>query len=153
MALREILQVPDERLRTVCAPVEVIDDALRTLASDMLETMYAATGRGLAAPQVGAFRRLFVMDAGWKDGTPEPRIFVNPQVVAVSDDLATGEEGCLSIPGDPVLVSRPADVTLRWMDLDRTIQDAVFTGFEAVCVQHETDHLDGMLCTDRAEDA
>ena len=143
--------MPDAALRTPCAPVGVIDDAVRTLAADMLETMYAATGRGLAAPQVGALCRVFVMDATWKDGTPEPRVFVDPEIVRVSEETATGEEGCLSIPGDPVIVTRPAEVTVRWTDLDGEPREEVFTGFGAVCVQHETDHLDGILCTDRME--
>ena len=115
--------------------------------------MYAATGRGLAAPQIGVLRRLFVMDATWKDGEATPRVFINPEVVRASEEMASCEEGCLSIPGDPVEVTRPAEVTLRWMALDGSACEESFAGFEAVCVQHETDHLDGILCTDRGEPA
>jgi peptide deformylase len=151
MALHPIVQVPDPVLRGVAASVENIDE-VRDLARDMLETMYAAPGRGLAAPQVGLPLRLFVMDVGWKEGAPAPRVFVNPEVLGVSDETATREEGCLSIPGRVSRVTRPAEVALRWLDLDGAVQEDTFGGFAATCVQHEIDHLDGILCTDREEE-
>lgn len=142
--------MPDDLLRVECAPVVVFDDDLVRLAKDMLATMYAAPGRGLAAPQVGVTSRLFVMDVTWKDGDPAPQVFVNPEIVATSPEEVTQDEGCLSIPGDLVPVTRPAEVSLRWHGLDGLMQRADFTGFAAACVQHEIDHLDGILCTDYA---
>lgn len=131
-----------------------LNDRVRQLAADMVETMYDAPGRGLAAPQVGEALRLFVMDSGWKDGAARaPRVFINPSFVERSADLAVNEEGCLSIPGVPVDVSRPASVKMRWTDLDGAAQEQTFEGFEAVCVQHEADHLDGILNVDLASEA
>lgn len=141
--------LPDPVLRAICAPVVAFDASLATLAADMLETMYAAPGRGLAAPQVGVTQRVFVMDATWKDGTPSPQVFVNPEILQVSDRTVTQPEGCLSIPGDVTQVCRPDQVRLRWQDLDASWHEADFTGFEAACTQHELDHLDGILITDK----
>lgn len=149
MALRPILTVPNSVLRRTCPPAEAFDEDLARLASDMLETMYAAPGRGLAAPQVGVALRLFVMDATWKEGVPDPRVLVNPVVLSVSDRREAREEACLSIPGRVALVSRPAAVTLAWQDLDGLPRRGDFEGFAAVCAQHELDHLDGVLCIDR----
>lgn len=143
-----ITRFPDPVLRRPCTPVPAIDADLRQLAADMLETMYAAPGRGLAAPQVAVTLRLFVMDCTWKDGTPSPRVCVNPEIVAASDTLATNIEGCLSIPGVPAQVARPNWVVLRWTDLEGTRHQARLEGFEAVCAQHELDHLNGRLCID-----
>jgi peptide deformylase len=109
-----------------------------------------STGRGLAAPQVGLSLRLFVMDAGWREGAPEPRAFVNPEVAWASEETETREEGCLSIPDRLVRVARPARVGLRWRGLDGAPHEGSFEGFAAACVQHEIDHLDGVLCIDRA---
>ena len=148
MAVLPILQVPDIRLSQVADEVSVFDDALVALADDMLATMYAASGRGLAGPQVGALSRVFVMDATWKDTTPSPVVFVNPEIVSVSDQMSTMAEGCLSIPGDLVDVTRPAALTLRWRDVDGGFLEASFDGFSAACVQHEIDHLNGILITD-----
>lgn len=148
MALLPILRFPDPRLRRPCLPVTRIDDDLRQLAADMLETMYAAPGRGLAGPQVGALLRLFVMDPTWKEGTPSPRVCLNPEIVAASDETATREEGCLSIPGVPCLVTRPAEIALRWTDLSGVVLEERLTGFAATCAQHELDHLHGRLCID-----
>ena len=148
MALRPIVTVPDPVLRAVCAPVTAFDGALAALAVDMFDTMYAAPGRGLAAPQVGLGLRLFVMDAGWKDGAPDPRVFVNP-VVTPGPDRATGPEGCLSIPDTPCTVTRATTVRVDWQDLTGAPQSGTFDGFAAICIQHEADHLDGILCTDR----
>ena len=143
----EVVCHPDPRLREVCAPVtgDVAD-----LSRDMLATMYAAPGRGLAGPQVGAMLRLFVMDASWKEGLPDPRVFVNPGIVAVSDETDVAEEGCLSIPGVPRRVRRPVTCTLAFDGPDgRRRED--FAGFAARCVQHEMDHLDGVLILDHPE--
>lgn len=147
--IRQIVTLPDPGLREVAAPVERFDEGLAALAADMLETMYDAPGRGLAAPQVGISLRLFVMDVAWKEGAPEPRVFVNPELIGASDEVATREEGCLSIPGRVSRVTRPARVTLRWRELDGSVSAGAFDGFAATCVQHEMDHLDGVLCIDR----
>ena len=143
-----ILRWPDARLSTTCAPA-VLSDALQALAEDMLQTMYAAQGRGLAAPQVGRLVRLFVMDIGWKDGARPPVAMVNPEVLRVSDERASGPEGCLSIPGPLTVVERAAEVRLRWTGLDGAAREEDFAGFASVCVQHEIDHLDGILTLDR----
>jgi peptide deformylase len=151
MTVRDILLWPDTRLSTSCAPVTEITKEIATLAEDMLDTMYAAPGRGLAAPQIGAMHRLFVMDEGWKDGAPEPRVFLNPEVAARSVSKSTREEGCLSLPGISVDVARPESVTLRWTDLDGTTREEAFSGFAAACVQHEIDHLDGVVTLDHLD--
>ena len=145
--LLPILRWPDPRLSQVCAPA-VPDDDLRTLAADMLETMYAAPGRGLAAPQVGRLVRMFVMDVDWKTGTPAPMVFVNPEIELLGERV-TGPEGCLSIPGPVTEVERAAQVRVRWTALDGTAHEAAFDGFAAICIQHEYDHLDGILTLDR----
>lgn len=130
------------------------DDRTRRLAADMIDTMYDAPGRGLAAPQVGENLRLFVMDCHWKDGADRaPQVFLNPAITWRSDDEAVNEEGCLSIPGAPVDVRRPASVRMAWTDLDGAVHERTFVGFEATCVQHETDHLDGVLNVDLASAA
>ena len=148
MSLLGIRTVPDDILRVICDPIVVFDAALDKLATDMLETMYAAPGRGLAAPQMGRSIRLFVMDETWKEGAPSPTIFVNPEILSVSDALETLDEGCLSIPGELTAVTRPAQVTMRWRAIDGIKQEGTFQGFAAACVQHEIDHLNGILCTD-----
>lgn len=151
--IRPIVQVPDPVLREVAEPVQAFDEGLRALVDDMLATMYDAPGRGLAAPQVGLGLRLFVMDVGWKEGAPDPRVFVNPEIVGASEEAVMREEGCLSIPGRLSRVTRPAEVGLRWRDLDGAEREGTFEGFAATCVQHEIDHLDGILCIDREEPA
>lgn len=143
-----ILRWPDPRLSTPCRPA-VLDDGLRALAADMLETMYAACGRGLAAPQVGRPERVFVMDIGWKDGSPLPVVMVNPEMLQLSEQRIAGPEGCLSIPGPTTIVERAAEVRLRWTDLEGALQEELLTGFAAICAQHEHDHLDGILTLDR----
>ena len=150
MALRPILQWPDARLQTVCAPV--VGD-VRALAADMLDTMYNAPGRGLAAPQLGALLRLFVMDATWKDGVYAPQVFINPQIKWLSDSHASGPEGCLSLPGLTADVTRATSLRMTWTDLDGTPQDQTLTGFAAICAQHEYDHLDGILTLDHMDPA
>lgn len=148
MAVRPIVMHPDEMLRRVCDPVTA-GDAVALLAEDMLETMYAAKGRGLAAPQVGVPWRVFVFDAAWKSGTPEPFVCLNPEVEPLGAEMRRGAELCLSIPERPVDVTRPARVRLRWQGLDGMPVARDFTGDAAVIVQHETDHLDGRLIIDR----
>ena len=151
--MRRIVQIPDPVLRQTASPVEAFDEGLKALARDMLETMYEAPGRGLAAPQVGLPVRVFVMDVAWKDGDPDPQVFVNPEVLGTSEEQVTREEGCLSISGRVSRVTRPAEVALRWQDLGGEWQEDTFDGFAATCVQHELDHLDGVLCIDREEPA
>ena len=149
--IRPILQHPDPLLRRRCAPVGAVTDEVRALAADLMETMYAAPGRGLAAPQVGVLSRLFVVDVAWRDGPPEPMAFVDPRIVGACEETATGVEACLSIPDRPMRVARPAWVVLRWTDLDGLPQEGRFEGAWSVCVQHELDHLDGVLILDRGE--
>ncbi|MCC5973646.1 MAG: peptide deformylase [Rubellimicrobium sp.] len=149
MSLRPILIHPDPRLKTVCKPVPGIDDDIRRLADDMLETMYDAPGIGLAAPQVGVTLRLLVMDCV-KDpeAEPHPLVLINPEILAVSDTRSVYEEGCLSIPEHFADVERPAEATVRWTTLDGETREQTFTGLWATCVQHEIDHLNGRLFID-----
>ncbi|WP_050928641.1 peptide deformylase [Aestuariivita boseongensis] len=149
MSLREIVKWPDPRLSTPCDPVEEITDAIRTQAEDMLETMYAAPGRGLAAPQIGVMNRVFVTDVSWKEGTPDPQVFINPDILEASETVAEADEGCLSIPGITTRVTRPDRVHLVWTSLEGARVSQVFTGFAAACVQHELDHLNGIVTLDR----
>ncbi len=128
MAMRPILILPDPRLRKVAEPVGTIDAALRALAEDMLETMYEAPGIGLAAPQIGVMKRLFVMDCAGKDEAPAPMVFVDPELVRASEEELVSEEGCLSIPEVYEDVSRPARVRLRWTDLDGKTPRGRFRG-------------------------
>ena len=147
---RAILLHPDPRLKAACDPVDDLSDELRALADDMLETMYAAPGIGLAAPQVGVLRRLIVLDCVKEDGAaPRPMAMFNPQVVAASDETSVYEEGCLSIPEHYAEVTRPAEVTVRWIDPDGAERQEDMAGLWATCVQHEIDHLDGRLFIDR----
>ena len=144
MAVLPILKWPDARLTQRSAEVAQIDD-IRDLARDMLDTMYDAAGRGLAAPQVGVFQRLFVMDAGWKAGQSCPVVMINPDILWMSDTRLSGPEGCLSIPGIAPEVKRAERVRVRWTDLEGQVAEAELDGFAAVCVQHEFDHLDGIV--------
>ena len=150
---REILTVPDPALRAVCAPVEVFGPELAALADEMFAAMYDATGRGLAAPQVGVLQRIFVMDAGWKDGASDRLVAVNPTVSALGAERVVRDEVCLSIPDRVTAVSRPARVAMRWQDLAGAWHEAEFEGPAATILQHERDHLDGILCTDIGEPA
>ncbi|WP_238366794.1 peptide deformylase [Mesobacterium pallidum] len=146
---RPILIHPDPRLKKVCAPVSDITDEGRALADDMLETMYAAPGIGLAAPQVGVMDRLIVLDCEKDDEVaPKPLVMFNPEILQASDDLSVYEEGCLSIPDQYAEVTRPAEVRVRWLDRDGNEQERDFDGLWATCVQHEIDHLDGRLFID-----
>ena len=149
MTVRPILIHPDPRLKKVAALVAEITDDLRHAAQDMLETMYDAPGIGLAGPQIGLMQRIIVMDCV-KDPEQQPRpvVLINPEVVWSSDTHSTYEEGCLSIPDQYAEVERPAEVKVRWLDLDGQGQEEHFSGLWATCVQHEIDHLDGKLFID-----
>jgi peptide deformylase len=147
--IRPILIHPDPRLKKVCAPVADLSDELRKLADDMLETMYDAPGIGLAAPQIGVLDRLIVMDCVKEPGeTSRPLVMFNPEVIASSDQTNVYEEGCLSIPEQYAEVTRPAEVTVRWIDRNGNEQQEDFAGLWATCVQHEIDHLNGKLFID-----
>ncbi|NOC85700.1 peptide deformylase [Ruegeria sp. HKCCD6228] len=146
---RTILIHPDPRLKKVCAPVSDLTDELRTLADDMLETMYDAPGIGLAAPQIGVLERLIVLDCIKEEGeTPRPLIMFNPQVIASSEETNVYEEGCLSIPDQYAEVTRPKVVDVTWMDEKGNLRQETFDGLWATCVQHEIDHLNGKLFID-----
>ncbi|MGJ8615236.1 MAG: peptide deformylase [Sulfitobacter sp.] len=148
MSVLPIVIWPDLRLAETCAPIEDITPEIERLAADMLETMYAAPGRGLAGPQVGAMQRIFVMDAGWKEGKSDPIVCLNPMLQEVSEDRVTNSEGCLSIPGVSADISRPAQVQMVWTGLNGGRYVQSFEGFAAACVQHELDHLDGVVTFD-----
>ncbi|VCU59792.1 Peptide deformylase [Tritonibacter mobilis] len=147
MSLSPIVKWPDPRLTAVCAPVAEGED-LSGLIANMLETMYDAPGRGLAAPQVGVLKRLFVMDVDWKDGARNPVVMVNPDILWRATETAEGEEGCLSIPGLTTLVTRPTEIRVRWYDAGNAVNEQCFDGFAARCIQHEYDHLDGRVTFD-----
>ncbi|MEQ6249089.1 peptide deformylase [Sulfitobacter sp. HNIBRBA3233] len=151
MSVLPIVKWPDPRLSETCAPVEQITPGIERLAADMLETMYDAPGRGLAAPQVGAMLRMFVMDIGWKEGNSDPLVCINPMLQEVGEDRETGPEGCLSIPGVSADVSRPTTVQMVWTGLDGGRYVQAFSGFGAICVQHELDHLDGVVTFDHLD--
>src|SRR5712672_3203226 len=144
MALREILILPDKRLRLVCEPVKTIDREIKTLVADMFETMYEAPGIGLAAIQVGVPRRVVTMDLAEK----EPRVFINPEILWTSEEKATYEEGCLSIPEFYEDVERPAQVRVKYLDLEGKENEVDASGLLATCLQHEIDHLNGVLFID-----
>ena len=168
MAIREILEVPDPRLKQVSKPVETFDDGLRTLVADMFETMYDAPGIGLAAIQIGVPLRVLVIDLQPEDPDAEPevctahgdhhhthqpvkrepQVFINPEILGVSDELSVYSEGCLSVPEVYAEVERPAAFRARWQDLDGEVHEADLTGLMATCLQHEMDHLEGILFID-----
>ena len=148
MALRDILVVPDPILKKVSDRVDVVDDDLRALMDDMLETMYAAPGIGLAAIQIGVAKRVIVMDLAKQDEPKEPRYFVNPEILWASEETQPYEEGCLSVPEIYDEVERPAHVKLRYLDYHGKTVEEDAEGMYAVCIQHEMDHLDGVLFID-----
>jgi peptide deformylase len=152
MALREIIILPDKQLRLVSKPVEKVTSEIRKLADDMLETMYDAPGIGLAAIQVAQPLRLITMDLAKKseDGEtrPQPRVFINPEIISSSEALSVYEEGCLSIPEYYEEVERPAQVRIRFTDLDGKVHEEDADGLFATCIQHEIDHLNGVLFID-----
>ena len=167
MAIHEIIEAPDVRLKTVSTPVEVFDDNLKALVADMFDTMYAANGIGLAAIQIGVPHRLLVIDLqpDDTDAEPEPcdhdghhhhhqptkkepRVFVNPEILDPSADVKSYQEGCLSVPDIYADVDRPARCRVRWQDLDGALHEEEMDGVMAVCIQHEMDHLNGVLFID-----
>ncbi|MGI4731572.1 MAG: peptide deformylase [Janthinobacterium lividum] len=163
MTVLSVVEVPDPRLRTVCAPVTLVDDAVRALAADMVETMYAASGIGLAAPQVGVLTRVVVIDlqergdeAPVDDAEPakepervrDPHVYINPELTWVSEELSTYNEGCLSIPDQYAEVTRPERCRVRWLGEQGEGHEAEMGGLLATCMQHEIDHLNGVLFTD-----
>ena len=167
MAIREILEVPDPRLKTVSAPVTAFDEELKTLVADMFETMYDAPGIGLAAIQVGVPQRVLVIDLqpDDTDAEPEPcehdghhhvhypvkkepRVFVNPVILDPAEELATYQEGCLSVPEIYADVDRPATCRVRYQDVEGTVHEEDMDGMMATCLQHEMDHLEGILFID-----
>ncbi|HET8545694.1 MAG TPA: peptide deformylase [Pseudolabrys sp.] len=148
MAVRDILIIPDKRLRLKSEPVKTIDKTLRALIDDMFETMYAAPGIGLAAIQIGAPQRVVIMDLAKKDEPKQPQVFINPEVSWVSDEKATYEEGCLSIPEYYEEVERPKSVKVNYLDLDLKPQEIEADGLLATCLQHEIDHINGVLFID-----
>ena len=168
MAIREILEVPDPRLKTVSAPVDTFDAALKTLVADMFETMYAANGIGLAAIQVGVPLRVLVIDLQPEDPDAEPeectahgghshthqplkkepRVFVNPEILDPAEEHNVYQEGCLSVPEIYADVERPKTCRVRWQDLDGNVHEEEMEGLLATCIQHEMDHLEGILFID-----
>ncbi len=165
MAIREILEAPDPRLKTISKPVESFDEGLKTLVADMFETMYDAHGIGLAAIQVGEPLRLLVIDLQPEDPDAEPeacdhdghhhhptkkepRIFVNPEILDPSADTGTYQEGCLSVPEIYADVERPTSCRVRYQDMDGNAHEEEMSGMMAICIQHEMDHLNGILFID-----
>ncbi|MCB1474255.1 MAG: peptide deformylase [Rhodobiaceae bacterium] len=148
MATREIITLPAPLLREKSAPVERVDDELRTLLDDMLETMYAAPGIGLAGVQIAVPRQVLVMDVSRDEEARAPHFLINPQVVWTSDELSTYEEGCLSIPEYYAEVERPARCRVSYIDREGKPQEMEADGVLATCVQHEIDHLNGLLFID-----
>jgi peptide deformylase len=148
MAVRDILIIPDKRLRLKSEAVKAVDKPLRALVNDMFETMYAAPGIGLAAVQIGVPRRVVTVDLAKKDEPKQPQVFINPEVVWASDEKATYEEGCLSIPEYYEEVERPKAVKVKFLDLDLKPQEIEAEGLLATCLQHEIDHTNGVLFID-----
>jgi len=168
MAIREIIEIPDPRLKTLSTRVETFDDELRTLVADMFETMYDAPGIGLAAIQVGVPQRVLVIDLQPDDPDAEPeectahgdqkhthqpvkrepRVFINPEILDPSEEQSVYSEGCLSVPEIYADVERPARIRARWQDLDGTVHEEAIDGLLATCLQHEMDHLEGILFID-----
>ena len=167
MAIRTIIEAPDPTLKQVSAPVETFDAELKTLVEDMFETMYDASGIGLAAIQVGVPQRVLVIDLQEPDMDAEPehcddhgcghehrpvkndpRVFINPEILDPSPDLNTYQEGCLSVPEIYAEVDRPRTCRVRWQDLDGNLHEEAMEGLLATCIQHEMDHLNGILFID-----
>jgi len=148
MAVRDIVKLPDKRLRLVSEPVKRIDAGIRKLVDAMFETMYAAPGIGLAAIQVGVAKRVTTLDLSKKEEAQEPRVFINPEITWASKEKAIHEEGCLSIPEYYEEVERPVQVKVRYLDLDGKAHEIEVDGLFATCLQHEIDHINGVLFID-----
>jgi peptide deformylase len=148
MAIREIVILPDKRLRLVSEPVKRIDADIRKLVDDLFETMYDAPGIGLAAIQIGVPKRVITMDLSKKEDNHQPQVFINPEIVWKSDETAKYEEGCLSIPDYYEEVERPAKVKVKYLDRDGKPREIEAKGLLATCLQHEIDHINGVLFID-----
>ncbi|HEV2303773.1 MAG TPA: peptide deformylase [Stellaceae bacterium] len=148
MALLPIITAPDPRLKVRARPVAAVDDKVRRLMDDMLETMYQAIGIGLAAPQVGVASRVLVVDVAREGEKPQPLRLANPEILWRSQELTASSEGCLSLPEHYADVTRPARVRLRYLDHQNEIRELETDGLLATCLQHEIDHLDGILFVD-----
>jgi peptide deformylase len=148
MAVREIIKIPDKRLRLKSEPVKRIDASIRKLVDDLFETMYAAPGIGLAAIQVGVAKRVVTMDLSKKEDDHKPQVFINPEVIWTSEETSKYEEGCLSIPEYYEEVERPAKVKVKYLDLEGKAQEIEASGLLATCLQHEIDHTNGVLFID-----
>jgi len=148
MAMLPIIVAPDPRLKRTAKPVKKVDSEIRRLMDDMLETMYAAPGIGLAAPQVGVLKRVIVLDLAREDETPRPLMMANPELLWLADEDATYNEGCLSVPEHYADVARPAACRVRYIDHENEIRELAAEGLLATCIQHEMDHLDGILFLD-----
>ena len=148
MAQFPIITAPDPRLKIKARPVRAVDDKVRRLMDDMLDTMYAAIGIGLAAPQVGQSSRVIVLDVAREGEKPQPLQLANPEILWRSPELTTGNEGCLSLPEHYAEVTRPAKIRVRYLDYQNEIREIEASGLLAMCLQHEIDHLDGVLFVD-----
>jgi peptide deformylase len=148
MAVREIIKLPDKRLRLVSEPVKRIDADIRKLIDDLFETMYDAPGIGLAAIQIGVPKRVITMDLSKKEDNHEPQVLINPEIVWTSDETGKYEEGCLSIPEYYEEVERPAAVKVKYLDRDGEAREIEGKGLLATCLQHEIDHINGILFID-----
>lgn len=148
MALREILTLPDARLKLVSEPIGTVTEDIRALSADMLETMYKAPGIGLAAIQIGVPKRLVVIDTAKKDEEPRPIVLVDPEITWASEEMRVHEEGCLSIPEYYEEIERPDRIRYRYRNLDGAVVEAEADGILATCLQHEIDHLNGTLFID-----
>lgn len=149
MSVLPIILAPDPVLKRECAAVERVDDEVRRLMDDMLETMYAAPGVGLAAPQTGALKRVIVVDVSDPEGVRAPLMMANPEIIEASEDVSPREEGCLSFPDHYAQVTRPDRVRVRYLDHENEIREIEADGLLSTCIQHEMDHLDGVLFVDR----
>jgi peptide deformylase len=148
MTVRPILTAPDPRLKAVSQPVARVDDDIRRLVDDLIESMYAADGIGLAAIQIGVPKRVLVMDIDQREGKKNPRVFINPKILWASEELATFQEGCLSVPEIWEDVERPMKIRAEYLDRDGARQEIESDGLFATCLQHEMDHLEGVLFLD-----
>jgi len=148
MAVHDIIKLPDKRLRLVSEPIKRIDDGIRKLVDDMFDTMYKAPGIGLAAIQIGVPKRVIILDLSKKEDDHKPLVFINPEVTWTSEETSKYEEGCLSIPDYYEEVERPAKVKVKYLDLDGKAHETEVKGLLATCLQHEIDHINGVLFID-----
>ncbi|HTC18224.1 MAG TPA: peptide deformylase [Stellaceae bacterium] len=148
MAILPIITAPDSRLKKKSAPVKTVDNRVRRLMSDMVETMYASNGIGLSAPQVGVLERVIVVDCAREGEKPQPMKIANPKIVWASDETVVCNEGCLSLPEQYAEVTRPSAIRLRYLDEQNEIREIEAKGLLATCIQHEMDHLEGVLFVD-----